>query len=43
MGERKALAALMKDMEKQGCYLVDQHSFSSEQQAYEFGKTIHLK
>jgi flavorubredoxin len=43
MGERKALLAVMNDMEKQGCFLVDQHSFSSEKEAYEFGKTVSLK
>ncbi|MFW6138859.1 MAG: hypothetical protein ACOC7U_06780 [Spirochaetota bacterium] len=43
MGERKALLSLMNDMEKQGCYLIDQVSFSSEQEAYEFGKNIDLK
>ncbi|MFW6180431.1 MAG: hypothetical protein ACOC8N_01685 [Spirochaetota bacterium] len=43
MSERKALAALMKDMEKQGCYLVDQRSFSSRQDAYEFGRQAELK
>ena len=43
MGERKALLAVMNDMEKQGCYVVDQHSFSSEKEAYEFAKNIKLK
>ncbi len=43
MGERKALAALMNDMEKQGCYIIDQEIFSSEQHAYNFGKSVHLK
>ncbi len=43
MGERKALLAVMNDMEKQGCFLIDQHSFSSEKEAYEFGKTVELK
>jgi len=43
MGERKALVALMQDMEKQGCYLVDQQSFSSEEDAYRFGKSVTLR
>jgi flavorubredoxin len=43
MGERKALVALMTDMEKQGCFIVDQVSFSSEREAQGFGKTVKLK
>lgn len=43
MGERKALIALMNDMEKQGCVLIDQRAFGSEKEAYEFGRTISLK
>lgn len=43
IGERKALVQLMNDMEKQGCYMVDQQSFSSEDDAYRFGKTVTLK
>jgi flavorubredoxin len=43
MGERKALLALMNDMEKQGCFMVDQRAFTSEKDAYEFGKTVELK
>jgi flavorubredoxin len=43
MGERKALVQLMQDMERQGCYLVDQQSFSSEEDAYRFGKSVTLK
>ena len=43
MGERKALLAVMNDMEKQGCFMIDQHAFSSEKDAYEFAKTISLK
>lgn len=43
MSERKALIALMDDMEKQGCYIIDQEIFSSEQDAYNFGKSVHLK
>ena len=43
IGERKALVQLMNDMEKQGCYMVDQQSFSSEDNAYRFGKTAILK
>jgi flavorubredoxin len=43
MGERKALVQLMNDMEKQGCYIVDQQSFSSENEAYQFGKTVELR
>jgi hypothetical protein len=43
MGERKALLAVMNDMEKQGCFMIDQHSFSSEKEAYEFAKTLTLK
>ncbi len=43
MSERKALVALMNDMEKQGCYIIDQEIFSSEQNAYNFGKSVHLK
>jgi flavorubredoxin len=43
MGERKALIQLMNDMEKQGCYLVDQQSFSSEDDAYRFGKSVQLR
>ncbi len=42
IGERKALVALMDDMEKQGCYIIDQQAFSSEEDAYNFGKTIRL-
>ena len=34
---------LMQDMEKQGCYLVDQQSFTSEEEAYRFGKSVALK
>jgi flavorubredoxin len=43
IGERKALVQLMNDMEKQGCYMVDQQSFSSEDDAYRFGKSVELK
>ena len=43
MGERKALLALMNDMEKQGCFMVDQRALTSEKDAYEFGKTVALK
>ena len=43
MGERKALLALMNDMERQGCFMIDQRSFSSEKEAFEFGRTISLK
>ena len=43
IGERKALVQLMKDMEMQGCYLVNQQSFSSEDDAYRFGKSVTLK
>jgi hypothetical protein len=43
MGERKALVALMNDMEKQGCYIIDQQSFASEDEAFRFGKTVPLK
>ena len=43
IGERKALVRLMNDMEKQGCYMVDQRSFSSEDDAYRFGKSVSLK
>jgi flavorubredoxin len=43
MGERKALVALMNDMEKQGCFIVDQVSFGSEKEAWEFGRTVKLK
>ena len=43
LGNRKALLSLMNDMEKQGCFIIDQRSFSSEKDAYEFGKAIKLK
>ncbi len=43
MGERKALVSLMIDMEKQGCFIVDQVSFYSEREAQEFGRTVKLK
>ena len=43
MGERKALLALMNDMEKQGCFMVDQRALTSEKDAYEFGKAVALK
>jgi len=43
MSERKALIALMNDMETQGCYIIDQEVFSSETDAYNFGKSVHLK
>jgi hypothetical protein len=43
MSERKAMIALMDDMEKQGCYIIDQEIFSSEQDAYNFGNSVHLK
>jgi flavorubredoxin len=43
IAERKALVQLMNDMEKQGCYMVDQRTFSSEDDAYRFGKTITLR
>jgi len=40
---RKALLSLMNDMEKQGCFIIDQRAFSSDEEAYNFGKTINLK
>ncbi|RKX99393.1 MAG: hypothetical protein DRP55_07330 [Spirochaetes bacterium] len=43
LGARKALLVLMNDMEKQGCFIIDQKAFSSENDAYQFGKTIKLK
>ncbi len=43
MGSRKALLALMNDMEKQGCFIIDQRAFGSEDDAYQFGKSIKLK
>jgi len=43
MGERKALLNLMNDMEKHGCYIVDQRSFSSGKEAYNFGKSVTFK
>jgi len=43
MGERKALVNLMNDIEKQGCFIIDQIAFSSDKDAYNFGKTIKLK
>ena len=43
LGERKALSSLMRDMERQGCYLVDQRVFSSQEEAYRFGKQVVLK
>ena len=43
LGERKALVAIMNDMEKQGCFIVDQVSFGSEREALEFGRTVKLK
>ena len=43
MGEKKALAALMNDMEKQGCFLIDQRAFGSEKEAYEFARSVNLK
>ena len=43
IGERKALVQLMKDMESQGRYMVNQQSFSSEDDAYRFGKSVVLK
>jgi flavorubredoxin len=43
MGERKALVTLMTDMERQGCFLVDQVSFSSEREAELFGRKVQLK
>jgi hypothetical protein len=43
IGERKALVQLMNDMEAQGCYMVNQQSFSSEDDAYRFGKSVALK
>jgi flavorubredoxin len=43
LGERKALLALMNDMEKHGCFMINQHSFGSEKEAYEVGKTIKLR
>lgn len=42
-GSRKALVSLMSDMEKHGCFIIDQRAFGSEKEAYEFGKTIKLK
>ncbi len=42
-GARKALLALMNDMEKQGCFIIDQRAFSSEEDAYNFAKKIKLK
>jgi len=43
LGVRKALLALMNDMEKQGCFIIDQKAFSSENDAYKFGKNVKLK
>ena len=43
MGERKALLSQMNDMEKQGCFLVDQVTLGSENDAREFGRTTRLK
>ncbi len=43
MGGRKALLALMNDMEKQGCFIIDQIAFRSEREAYDFGKMLKLK
>jgi flavorubredoxin len=43
MGERKSIVQLMKDMEKQGCYIVDQRSFATQEEAYRFAKTLKLK
>ncbi len=43
LGSRKALLSLMNDMEKQGCFMIDQRSFSSVKDAYEFGKALELK
>lgn len=42
-GARKALVALMSDMEKQGCFIIDQRAFGSEKEAYEFGRNVTLK
>jgi len=42
-GVRKALVALMSDMEKQGCFIIDQRAFGSEKEAYEFGRNVTLK
>ena len=43
MGARKALLALMNDMEKEGCFIIDQRVFSSEEDAYNFGRSLKLK
>lgn len=43
MSERKALVRLMNDMEKYGCYMVDQQTFSSKDEAYQFGRQVELK
>lgn len=43
MGAKKALLILMKDMEKQGCFIIDQRTFSSEKDAFQFAKSVKLK
>ena len=43
MGARKAMLSLMNDMEKQGCFIIDQRVFSSENDAYQFAKSVKLR
>jgi flavorubredoxin len=40
---RKALLAVMKNMEKQGCVVIDQLSLKTEEEAYQYGSTLKLK
>lgn len=39
---RKALLAVMADMERQGCIIVDQLTIRSEREAHQFGATLKL-
>ena len=40
---RKALLAVMADMERQGCIVVDQLTIRSEKEACQFGATVKLR
>ena len=40
---RKALFAVMKEMEKQGCVVIDQLALRTEKEAYQYGTMLKLK
>ena len=40
---RKALHAVMNDMERQGCVVIDQQSLRTEKEAYQYGASLKLR